>query len=274
MCRLGFYHEYETAVYSHPSRKRPAASFVWRRLRKGKDLVLPDGARIEYGPPQEGQGNPPAERLVLDEQCSYGPWPHRCNRYGRAGRVDVVRYHPYHGSTNPVGQVCLRSNLDVQCLDRVVLDLPGDDSVGGAPAADGDPVVPPPPEPGAFAEPVGDASEALAGAETGGTGCEEGTVQSGGSTGTGVSAATQGAGGAGEGSARAPAAGGGGPCPWAAASACPGEEACSAGRRPPRWTIPTRGTSGTWVGAMKIPSIWPMRMTWVRRLRRRRNSAA
>ena len=93
VCRLGFYHEYESAVYSHPARKRPAPSFVYRRLRKGKDLVLPDGARIEYGPPQEGQPNPPGERLVLDDVPvdGYGPWPHRSNRYGRAGRVDVVR---------------------------------------------------------------------------------------------------------------------------------------------------------------------------------------
>ena len=130
-------------------------------------MVLPVDAKVlAYGPLKKGEWNPPGERLDLDDVPAegYGPWPHRCNRYGRAGRVDVVRYHPYHGSTNPVGQVCLRSNLDVQCLDRVVLDLPGDDSVGGAPAADGDPVVPPPPEPGAFAEPVGDASEALAGA--------------------------------------------------------------------------------------------------------------
>jgi hypothetical protein len=114
VCRLGFWHEYETAVYSHPSRKRPAVSFVWRRLRKGKDLVLPEDAKVQYacGPLGKGQWNPPGERLDLDDVPAegYGPWPHRCNQYGRAGRVDVVRYHPYHGSTNPVGQVLGRQH--------------------------------------------------------------------------------------------------------------------------------------------------------------------
>ena len=176
VCRLGFFHEYETAVYAHPGRKHPASSFVWRRLRAGKDLILPDGARVGYGAPPEGEWNPPGERLVLDDvpPGGYGPWPHRCNRYGRAGRVDVVRYHPYHGSTNPVGQVCLRCNLDVQCLDRVVLGLPGDDGVGGALAAR-DLVPPPPPEGGAPVENVGEAVETRDGAGVGAMDCDAGT---------------------------------------------------------------------------------------------------
>ena len=101
-------------------------------------MVLPEGARVACVPawtlPQKEQWNPPGERLILDDvpQGGFGPRPHLCDRYCRAGRVDVLRYHPYHGSTNPVGQVCLRCNLDVQCLDRVVLGMPGDDGVGGA----------------------------------------------------------------------------------------------------------------------------------------------
>ena len=135
VCRLGFHHEYETAVFSHPGRKHPAGSRVWKRLRAGKDLVLPPEARVEYGP-DDGSANPVGQRLVLDDVPAdgYGPWVHRCAKYGRAGRVDVVRYHPYHGSTNPCGQACLRCNLDVQCLDRVVLGLPGDEHVAGATA--------------------------------------------------------------------------------------------------------------------------------------------
>ena len=133
VCRLGFFHEYETAVYSHPARKQPASSVVFRRLRAGKDLVLPEGARIGFDPTDAGP-NPAGASLILDDVPAggYGPWVHRGERYGRAGRVDVVRYHPYHGSTNPCGQVCLRCNLDVQCLDRVVSSLPGDEAVGFA----------------------------------------------------------------------------------------------------------------------------------------------
>ena len=128
VCRLGFYHEFETAVFCHPARKHPASSRVLKWLRAGKDLVLPDGAQVGYDPDDDA-ANPVGTRLILDDVPAdgYGPWAHRCVKYGRAGRVDVVRYHPYHGSTNPCGQACLRCNLDVQCLDRVVLGLPGDD---------------------------------------------------------------------------------------------------------------------------------------------------
>ena len=70
VCRLGFYHEYETAVYHHPGGKHPAGSDVCRRCRKGKDLVLPEGSWIEYGPSQEEVLNPPGQRLVFGERSA------------------------------------------------------------------------------------------------------------------------------------------------------------------------------------------------------------
>ena len=44
----------------------------------------------------------------------------------REGRILPKRIHPFEGSTNPIGSVCLRSNFDVQCMARV-LQLAGID---------------------------------------------------------------------------------------------------------------------------------------------------
>ena len=37
----------------------------------------------------------------------------------------MLRYHPFAGSSNPVGQVTLRCNFDVQCMDRVFVEPSG-----------------------------------------------------------------------------------------------------------------------------------------------------
>ena len=89
-----------------------AMSEVKRRLRKGKELVLPVLVHHDH----EGPGTP---RFALD----YRPRINREDRFGRLGRIMVLRYNPMVGSSNPVAQVLLRCNLDVQCTDRVYVLL-------------------------------------------------------------------------------------------------------------------------------------------------------
>ena len=89
-------------------------------LRQGKELVLPDGARImdiddEHSLTEFG-GEQQRKVLVVEAQDSSSFQPHVVIRtkYGRCGRVHVLRYHPYAGSANTCGQVVLRCNWDVQ----------------------------------------------------------------------------------------------------------------------------------------------------------------
>ena len=80
----------------------PPVGEVWKRLRKGRPLVLPlcrQGKFLRH--------------------FDFKPRVCSDDKYGRLGRVMVLRYHPYVSSSNPVGQVCLRCNWDVQCVDRV-----------------------------------------------------------------------------------------------------------------------------------------------------------
>ena len=72
---------------------------VCRFLRRGKALVLPC---------QDEQG-----------QWDFLPVVQSFSRFGRLGKVQVLRYHPFAGSSNPAGLVLLRGNWDVQCMDRV-----------------------------------------------------------------------------------------------------------------------------------------------------------
>ena len=99
-------------VRIHPERC-PAdvpVGVIRKRLRRGKALVLPKVARRH---PETG------------EPLEYDYRPQAClqDSYGRAGRPMVLRYHPLCGSSNPVCQVCMRCNFDVQCTDRVFVLL-------------------------------------------------------------------------------------------------------------------------------------------------------
>ena len=53
------------------------------------------------------------------QRLDFRPRVCKADQYGRLGRVMLLRYHPFVSSSNPMGQVCLRCNWDVQCLDRV-----------------------------------------------------------------------------------------------------------------------------------------------------------
>lgn len=55
-----------------------------------------------------------------DELYEYHAQVCEDERFGRGGRVMVLRYHPQVSSSNPVGQCLLRCNWDVQCMDRVI----------------------------------------------------------------------------------------------------------------------------------------------------------
>ena len=77
---------------------------VVRKLRRGKALVLP------------------RELLHLPGQFDFLPVVQKDSRYGRLGKVGVLRYHPSAGSSNPVGLPLLRCNWDVQCMARVFVD--------------------------------------------------------------------------------------------------------------------------------------------------------
>jgi len=70
-------------------------------LRRGKALVLPGDAEL---------GDPRKRFLPKVSMDVTG---------GRVGRVQVLRYHPICGSSNPAGQVFLRGNWDVTCCDHV-----------------------------------------------------------------------------------------------------------------------------------------------------------
>ena len=83
-------------------------SEVKKRLRQGKELVLPQLIHLDH----EDASQP---RIVLD----YSARINRDKQFGRLGRIMVLRYNPRVGSSNPVAQVLLRCNLDVQCMDRV-----------------------------------------------------------------------------------------------------------------------------------------------------------
>ena len=76
---------------------------VRKFLRTGKALVLP---AVQPGG---------AAGAAVDHSAKVNTEP----RYGRAGRIMVLRYHPSVGSTNPVCQAAMRCNFDVQCTDRV-----------------------------------------------------------------------------------------------------------------------------------------------------------
>ena len=76
-----------------------------KRLRRCKALVLP---QLVYADLQEAAGHEP--RLDFRPRISLE------KRFGRLGRIMVLRYNPKVGSSSPVGQVLLRCNLDVQCM--------------------------------------------------------------------------------------------------------------------------------------------------------------
>ena len=78
-------------------------------MRRGKDLVLPE---MQYLREREGYADQKGKPIFL-------PRVNRDVRYGRLGRVMPLRYNPSLGSSNPVAQVLMRCNLDVQCTDRV-----------------------------------------------------------------------------------------------------------------------------------------------------------
>jgi len=80
-------------------------------LRKGKKLVLPE---VVYALQADG---------TFAEEVDYRARINRDLRFGRLGRVMVLRYNPRVGSSNPVVQVLLRCNLDLQCTDRVYVLL-------------------------------------------------------------------------------------------------------------------------------------------------------
>ena len=80
-------------------------------LRRGKPLVLPrfwDHATTPEGAPD-----------------AFLPRPNEDYRFGRLGKIPVLRYHPLAGSSHPAGLVVLRCNWDVQCMDRVFVGLQG-----------------------------------------------------------------------------------------------------------------------------------------------------
>ena len=78
-------------------------------MRRGKDLVLP---QMQYLRERDGYADQKGKPIFL-------PRVNRDVRYGRLGRVMPLRYNPSVGSSNPVAQVLMRCNLDVQCTDRV-----------------------------------------------------------------------------------------------------------------------------------------------------------
>ena len=150
VCRFNFHHEYATAVFRrkapkpectrsscpmvgctvlsgecrgfqvHPARcPVHAATPVEKKfLRRGKALVLPRDAGYVL---VSGVDDAEAVMFVVDgaDQDAFMAHVHTQKKYGRLGRIDVLRYHPFASSTNPCGQVLLRCNWDVQCMDRV-----------------------------------------------------------------------------------------------------------------------------------------------------------
>ena len=143
VCRFGFNREYHVALYARPNPERhcgrancfmagcrvkgdgeragklvhpqfcpaPAAGAeVKKFLRAGKALVLP---REAYEISEEEVA------LLGPEAARFLPRVVKDGRYGRLGRVAVLRYDPVTSSSNPAGQVLLRCNWDVQCFDRV-----------------------------------------------------------------------------------------------------------------------------------------------------------
>ncbi len=168
VCRFNFHRDYVTVVFArraprracarercpmlgakvvagehagqpvHPNRCPAVAQggTEWKRLRPGRGLVLPDGARVV-----EGDGSGEATHVVLPAESEGGghylPHVARSRQYGRQGRVEVLRYHPMASSTNPAGQVVLRCNWDVQLMDRVFV-LEGSVCAGDVPGGSGD----------------------------------------------------------------------------------------------------------------------------------------
>ena len=102
---------------------------IRKRLRRGKALVLPHVLRRD-------------EETCEPLEHDFRPQPCLEDSYGRAGRAQVLRYHPLCGSSNPVCQVCMRCNFDVQCTDRVFVLLRKQvyaaDLSGGAGGVSGD----------------------------------------------------------------------------------------------------------------------------------------
>ena len=62
-----------------------------------------------------------SKRLVFDgwSEDDFLPRVNTSQKYGRAGRIEPLWYHPQHGSTNAAAQVVLRCNFDVKSLGRV-----------------------------------------------------------------------------------------------------------------------------------------------------------
>jgi hypothetical protein len=104
----------------HPARcpARAATPVEKKFLRRGKALILPREAGYVL---VSGVDDAEAVMFVVDgaDQDAFMAHVHTQKKYGRLGRIDVLRYHPFASSTNPCGQVLLRCNWDVQCMDRV-----------------------------------------------------------------------------------------------------------------------------------------------------------
>ena len=111
-------------ILVHPDHCPPPAmrGKIKSFLRKGKDLVLP---RLRLELPDgtmaycKLHGCPPGSDWH-DELYEYHAQVCEDERFGRGGRVMVLRYHPQVSSSNPVGQCLLRCNWGVQCMDRVI----------------------------------------------------------------------------------------------------------------------------------------------------------
>jgi hypothetical protein len=140
LCRFGFYHVHEVLWYPRlrlwPRKKckRPdccmkaqGAKRIDSAGRETQDFVHP-----YYCPAYPPQGDirkfhRHGKALVLPRVRRHGDdnildhTPHVCvdDRFGRAGKVQVMRYHPDCGSSHPALQVACRCNVDVQCTDRV-----------------------------------------------------------------------------------------------------------------------------------------------------------
>ena len=117
LCRFGFYHIHEVLWYP--------------RLRPAKKCQRPDcclkanvSVHPSHCPPLPPQGevrkfHRHGKALVLPRDDDHAPRVCVDDRFGRAGKVQVLRYHPDCGSSHPALQVACRCNFDVQCTDRV-----------------------------------------------------------------------------------------------------------------------------------------------------------
>ena len=103
-------------------------------LRIGKELVLPRKKEMYTEDIHDALGKVletkecfkmvPLYERPPDEESEPTTYDYRARvckdeRFGRLGKVRVLRYHPLTSSTNPAIQVCMRCNVDVSCMDRL-----------------------------------------------------------------------------------------------------------------------------------------------------------